>query len=282
MDSPTGGAQLGFRSELIFHRFDGEVLDLRATCGVVVIRTPANPTFFWGNFLLFDRAPVAGDVQHWPRLFAQLIETPQPPSTHRAFGWLQDAPGEIDAFLDAGYTRNDTTVLQATRIAPAPPPRVAAQLRPFASDADWAQQFVADVATRDPAHTEAAYRAFCARRNARWRAMIAAGLGQWFGAFVADGGTQRLAASLGVFVEPQPRGGERLARFQWVSTQPPYQRRGLCRALLAHAAQFACDVLHADRLVIVAAADEMPAQLYRAAGFTDAGRQRGLQRLPQV
>lgn len=274
------GAQLGFRSELIFHRFDGEVLDLRATAGVQVIRTPTNPTFFWGNFLLFDRAPVAADAERWPQLFAQLIEVHQPQSTHRAFGWLQDAPGEIAAFVAAGFTRDDTTVLQATQIAPAPPPRVAAQLRPFADDADWAQQLAADVATRDPVHTEAAYREFCARRNARWCAMIAAGCGQWFGAFVADGSAQRLAASLGVFVEPQPVDGERLARFQWVSTQPRYQRQGLCRALLAHAAQYARDVLQADRLVIVAAADAMPERLYRAVGFAAAGHQRGLQRVP--
>ncbi len=274
------GARLGFRSELIFHRFDGEVIDRRDTCGVQVIRTPSNPTFFWGNFLLFERAPVAGDVSRWPQLFAQLIEAPQPQSTHRAFGWLQDAPGEFDAFLAAGYTRSDTTVLQATRIDAAPPPRVAAQLRPFATEADWGMQLAADVASRDPIHTETAYREFCARRNERWRAMIAAGRGQWFGAFVPDGGTAQLAASLGVFAEAQAVEGERIARFQWVSTQPRYQRQGLCRALLAHAAQYARESLRADRLVIVAAADEMPERLYRAVGFVPVGHQRGLQRPP--
>jgi len=274
------GAALGFRSELIFHRFDGEVTDLRATHGVQVIRTPSNPTFFWGNFLLFNRAPGVEDAARWPALFAQLIESRQPQSTHQAFGWLEDAPGEVDAFVAAGYTRNDTTVLQATQLPVAPAPRIAVQLRPFNGDRDWAMQLHADVASRDPMHSAADYLVFCERRNSRWRAMIAAGLGQWFGAFVTDGATQRLAASLGVFVEAQPVDGERLARFQWVSTQPRYQRQGLCRALLAHAAQFACDVLRADRLVIAAAADEMPEQLYRAAGFADAGHQRGLQRLP--
>ncbi len=274
------GARLGFRSELIFHRFDGEVIDRRDTCGAQVIRTPSNPTFFWGNFLLFERAPVAGDAARWPALFAQLIEAHQARSTHRAFGWMQDAPGEIDAFLAAGYTRNDTTVLHALRIAPAPPPKLAAQLRPFATEADWAMQMRADVASRDPVHTEAAYGEFCARRNARWRSMIAAGRGQWFGAFVSDGDREQLAASLGVFAEAQAMDGERFARFQWVSTQPRYQGQGLCRALLAHAAQYARDSLHADRLVIVAAADEMPERLYRAVGFVPAGYQRGLQRLP--
>lgn len=276
------GAALGFRSELIFHRFDGEVIDLRAEQGVQVIRTPGNPLYFWGNFLLFDRAPVASDLPRWDALFERWITAVQPLCTHRAYGWLQDAPGDVDAFVAAGYTRNDTTVLHAERLPPAPPPRVAARLRPFDGARDWAAQLAADVAHRDPVHSEASYRAFCLGRNARWRDMIVAGHGQWFGAFVSDGGSERLAASLGIFAEAVPIDGQRLARFQWVSTQPQFRRQGLCRALLTHAAEFATTCLGADRLVIAAAADEMPEQLYRVAGFSCAGRQRGLQRLPTV
>jgi GNAT superfamily N-acetyltransferase len=276
----VNGAALGFRSELIFHRSDGEVIDLRTRHGCLLIRTPSNPTFFWGNYLLFDRAPVAGDERRWQALFEELIERVQPASTHRAYGWLQDAAGDVDAFLAAGYTRNDATVLHATRLRPVPAPAIAARLRPFASEADWAMQLDDDVAFRDPAHEEAHYRAFCERRNARWRALIAAGRGQWFGAFVADGGHERLAASLGVFAEAQPEEGERLARFQNVLTHPEFRRQGLCRALLAFAAHYAQHTLRADRLVIVAAAGEMPEQLYRAVGFEPAGRQRGLQRMP--
>ncbi len=275
------GAALGFRSELIFHRFDGEVIDRRAEDGLQVFRTPSNPGFFWGNFLLFDRAPAAGDLARWEALFARWIATPLPQCTHRAYGWMQDEPGEVDAFLAAGFTRNDTCVLQAGRLPPAPPPRVDAQLRAFDGDADWAAQLAADVAQRDPAYGEDSYRAFCEGRNARWRRMIDAGRGQWFGAFVERDGEPCLAASLGVFGEADAEAtdGERIARFQWVSTQPAFQRLGLCRALLAHAGAFACDELHATVLVIASEADSMPEQLYRAAGFEAVGHQRGLQRL---
>ena len=53
----ASAAALGFRSELIFHRADGEVIDCRAEHGCRVIRTPSNPTYYWGNYLLFERAP---------------------------------------------------------------------------------------------------------------------------------------------------------------------------------------------------------------------------------
>jgi hypothetical protein len=41
---------LGYRTDLIFPTFDGEIIDRG---DYLVIRTPKNPTFYWGNFLLF-------------------------------------------------------------------------------------------------------------------------------------------------------------------------------------------------------------------------------------
>ena len=47
---------LGYRTDLFFPRFDGEVTDRG---DYIVIRTPSNPTYHWGNFLLFNQPPVA-------------------------------------------------------------------------------------------------------------------------------------------------------------------------------------------------------------------------------
>jgi ribosomal protein S18 acetylase RimI-like enzyme len=273
----VAGAELGFRSELIFHRAQGEVLDLRAPHGCTLIRTPGNPTFFWGNYLLFDRAPRAGDHARWSALFEMLIARPQPHSTHRTFGWLEDAPGEVEDFLADGFERNDAVVMQATALAPSTP-AMAVDLRALASVAEWQQLADLLTATRAPAHETAAYRPFVERRIAQWGALVAAGQGAWFGAF--DGAV--LAAALGIFVEAAPQDGERLARYQSVATAPAYRRRGLCRALLAHAGHHARERLGADRLIIVAMANELPQRIYAGAGFTAAGLQRGLERRPSA
>ncbi|MBS1135244.1 MAG: hypothetical protein H6R02_2385, partial [Burkholderiaceae bacterium] len=78
----------------------------------------------------------------------------------------------------------------------------------------------------------------------------------------------------------EPEDGERLARYQSVMTDAAYRRRGLCRALVATAARHAREELRADRLIIAAAAGEMPEQLYASLGFAAAGLQRGVQRMP--
>lgn len=281
----ASAAALGFRSELIFHRADGEVIDCRAEHGCRVIRTPANPTYYWGNYLLFEHAPRPDDAQRWPTLFDRLIAAHQPQSTHRAFGWMEDAAGDITAFLADGYTQNNAVVMQSTRVPAVPEPTIDAQLRPFAldgapADREWSALAELSVATRDPEYAEAGYRVFARQRVERWRALARAGRGNWFGAFFdPSGAAPRLLSALGVYAELEREDGERLARYQSVMTAAAYRRRGLCRALIAMAARHAKDGLQADRLVIVAAAGEMPEKLYASVGFAAAGLQRGVQRL---
>jgi hypothetical protein len=48
--SEAAALSLGWRSDLVFARFDGEVVDRG---NHLLVRTPGNPTFWWGNFLLF-------------------------------------------------------------------------------------------------------------------------------------------------------------------------------------------------------------------------------------
>ena len=38
--------------------------------GFLAVRSPSNPTHYWGNLLLFDDPPHAGDRTRWEELFA--------------------------------------------------------------------------------------------------------------------------------------------------------------------------------------------------------------------
>src|SRR5262245_29305524 len=38
--------------------------------GYLVVRSPRNPEHYWGNLLLFDEPPSAGDGERWEALFA--------------------------------------------------------------------------------------------------------------------------------------------------------------------------------------------------------------------
>ena len=85
---------LGYRSDLIFPSFDGETLDRG---DYLVIRSPANPNFYWGNFLLFSQPPQIGYHVKWRELFVQEIGAP-PLVEHQTFGW--DTPDSVMAKTD--------------------------------------------------------------------------------------------------------------------------------------------------------------------------------------
>ena len=50
----------------------------------LVVRTPGNPTFHWGNFLLFDRVPQTGEAAPWLAAFDAEIAVPHPQSQYIA------------------------------------------------------------------------------------------------------------------------------------------------------------------------------------------------------
>ncbi len=255
---------LGYRTDLFFPRFEGEVVD----CGrYTAIRTPTNPTFYWGNFLIFDRPPAEGDFARWTALFAQEIGAP-PKVHHVALGW--DSPegdhGVVQPFLEAGYDLEESVVLTTQSVHRPAKYCDEAEVRPLKTDREWETAVEIHVACREPEYSEAGYREFSARKMAHSRAMVTAGLGQWFGAFIEG----ELAADLGIFVT------DGLARFQTVGTAPKFRRRGICSALVHQSAEYALTQMSAQNLVMVADVHYHAAKIYESIGFTPTERQLGL------
>jgi ribosomal protein S18 acetylase RimI-like enzyme len=261
---------LGYRTDLIFAAFDGQILDRG---DYLAIRSPANPTFYWGNFLLFADPPREGDFDRWRRLFAKEIGTP-PDVEHQVFGWdsPQGEAGAIEPFLQAGFDA-DRNVVLTTRAphAPARPAR-SVNIRTLESDSDRQQAVELQVLSREPAHEEAGYRVYRQRAMQRYRKMSQAGLGHWYGAFI-DG---RLVADLGVFHDRQ------LGRYQSVETHPDYQRQGIGGTLIYEAGRQAIAQYGVHALVMVAEEDSAPARLYQSLGFTPKEKTVGLMRFPHA
>lgn len=239
--------------------------DVRRRDGCLVIRSPSNPTHYWGNVLLFDQPPAGGDRIRWERRF-QAEFADQPLTEHRAFGWDQteDALGMArEEFLGHGYTleRNVGLVAAAERIRPHARANQEVMTRPLAPRGDqplWDQVVEMQVAGRDAERfAQESHRTFCRRRQADLRDLFAAGHGAWYVALSRD----EVVGSCGIVVT-QERG-----RYQAVDTAPAHRRRGICSRLVVDAAHHAADRHGARRLVIVADPEYHALGIYESLGF---------------
>ncbi|MDB5096059.1 MAG: GCN5-related N-acetyltransferase [Cyanobacteria bacterium RYN_339] len=252
---------LGYRSDVALLAFHAEILEKPR---YTVIRSPGEPGHYWGNFLLYPAPP--GDLATWEADFKAEF----PASRHRAFGWDDPtgALGNIAPFQDARYDVVELAVMATHTPAEVPVPDVL--VRPIASDEDWEQVFQLQVLCEDSGHhPKEAYTHFKRKQLARYRAMDAAGLGHWWGAFVGP----TLVADLCLFANPH---GE--ARYQSVETHPAYRRRGICRYLVAEAARRT----PADTYVVIALAHEPAVQVYASAGFDIVENQAGAAWWPEL
>src|SRR6516164_3708229 len=116
-------ASLGYRTDLMLLGLQGSVIEQRA--GYQVIRTPANPTFHWGNFVLLDGPPAPGTVSSWMGTFAREV-----PGAERVAigvdGTCGDAGDEAE-LAAAGLETDYGTVLTAAATTPPPRPNEVAQ-----------------------------------------------------------------------------------------------------------------------------------------------------------
>jgi GNAT superfamily N-acetyltransferase len=246
---------LGYRTDLIFPAFDGQIIDRG---DYLVVRTPSNPTFYWGNFLLFEHPPGESDYHAWRELFAREIGVP-PQIEHQAFGWdsIGAEKGVIQPFLEGGFHLDYGSVLTAQRDSLIPKSSPGITLRSLRTEEDWDQSVENQVICREPIFSEAGYRVFRQRQMQRYREMVAHGLGTWFGAFSED----RLVADLGLFCDRE------LGRYQSVQTHPDFRKRGIAGALLYTAGLYALDHFNIDTLVIVTESESAAERLYKSIGF---------------
>jgi hypothetical protein len=241
---------LGFRTDLALRVLEGAEVTDRGDC--MVVRSPDNPTFWWGNFLLLAGWPEPGTGDGWLARFA--AEFPQ--AEHVALGVdAGDEPAEVPPeFLAAGLAFERATVLTCPAVQPPPHENTEAEVRRLESDADWEQS--RDLGIRCYGYGGP----YLDRRARAKRRLTRAGRAAWFGAFERG----RLLAQLGVC-----DAGDGLARYQDVETDPGARRRGLAGTLVWRAGLYAREAFGAGTLVIVADPAEGAIRIYRACGFAD-------------
>ena len=227
---------LALTTELALAATRGRVIDRG---DYIVVETPDDPGYYYGNLLVMPAPPQVGEVAFWTRRFHEHF-----PHVQHVTLWWDGIRGDAGAEAEltaAGFEIERSLVMTADAIAAAP---AVLPLRALAPD-EITDQLAWTLADR---HDEA-YRQFLQRRAAWQRQLAARGTGRFWGAF--DGAA--LVASLGL-VELGTIG-----RYQDVQTLPAYRGRGLASALLYAAARAAS----VERVIVLAERGD----LYERAGF---------------
>jgi len=249
--------------------------------GYLAVRSPGNPSHYWGNFLLFDKPPRHGDASRWEALFEDVFGD-EPRVRHRTFGWgltKTDIGAARSEFVDRGYNLDENVALIASAAQLQPHPRQSSQVEVRALDpadgADvefWDAVVELQVHGRDAGHEEDAYRAFSRQRLDDLCSLFRAGRGAWYVAL--DRATGTVVGSCGI-VATAGRG-----RYQAVDTAPAFRRRGICSRLVVEAARRSAADYGAARFIIVADSHYHALGLYESLGFERAEHHFGVCRWP--
>jgi len=262
---------LGWQTDLIFARFDGEVIE-RSDC--VVVRTPNNPLYYWGNCLILPEPPRDADLVHWCQRFDEEIVAQQPESAHIAIGFDARAPHEpLVSWHNAGFEVFGTVALRLRPSLLREPRRVLpAGIRfrvmdlPLGIDACVDLQCEVDGGFHNPA----SYREHRKRQMRRHQTMQEQGMGHWFGLWHE----RAMVADCGLF-----RAGT-LGRFQMVGTHPAWRRRGLCAGLIHAVCRHGFEQMGLEELVICADPNDVAIGIYEGMGFERDSRYWGAHKHP--
>ncbi len=253
---------LGYRTDLMVRRLAGSSIIERKRFAVV--RTPDNPWFHWGNFLLWPDPPTGSDLEEWSALFAEEF----PEANHVAFGIDEaELPEPYDIPSSMGLEVEVSLVMTATQPPETGPADGALTIRTLSSVDDWHQELLLQQALEVGDAAPRGYREFLERNTDEARRLVEERHAVYVGAF-SEG---RLRSVVGIASD-----GQGVARYQNVGTHPDFRGRGYASALLTRAGSYGAEQFGADLLVIVADRDGPAAHLYQSVGFTIVEGQWGL------
>lgn len=242
---------LALRTDLRLLELTGSEIDDRGTH--LVVRTPANPTYHWGNFLLLARPPHPGGAREVMAVF----DAEFPTARHRSISIDGTEPLDVSEFVTAGMTAMLDVAMTATSVVEPARPAGSATYRPLESDDDWEQRLALGVTVDDAEHVGDLLE-FSRRKKDQEVALTSQGHGARWGAFEQE----MLVSTAALF-----RTDDGTARFQSVETHPDARRRGYAGTLVHRLATHALTDLGVSTLVMVADPAEEAIGIYRALGF---------------
>lgn len=245
---------LARQTDLIFAAHNGKILDRG---NYLVISTPTNPSYHWGNYLVFNKAPVANDEVKWREVFKAEFGHDER-ITHELFAWDLGQDDQFDPapFVTLGFEQDEGITLATDQLEYPAKYNLDIELIKIASDEEWEEVTKLQILCGDPKFAKS-YEPFKRAQMKNYRQMTAAKLGHWWAAKL-DG---KIVADLGVFYQGQ------VARYQSVGTHPDYRRLGICQTLVYESALSSLTEFKVNQLVMEADIHYHAAKIYESVGF---------------
>lgn len=241
------------QTSMIFARNESEVLERES---YIVIKTPNNPGFHWGNYLIFKKAPAPGDIANWIHLFQKELSYYES-FNHYVFAWDEPAEPQSPEYLAHGLELEKTVSLETSTLTTPKHYNQELVIRPLVTSHDWQAALELQVLTRDPKYSYAEFKKFKEAQDLSYQKLVQEKRGGRFGAFYKD----VLIADLGIYFEGS------LARYQNVVTHPDYRRMGACATLVYESGKYALKHWGIKTLCMVADPDYHAARIYESVGF---------------
>ena len=247
---------LCYRSDAIFHLRDGFVEE---HADYFAIRTPSNPSFWFGNFILFKRAPMPGDLSRWLQIHEHIFGSAL---NHITLGWDEDHPGVTGEFVDAGFKIQDGIGLSIAAYENPVATNPDLVVRRLRSDSEWKQMVDLQIEIdREDFQYGGDNGDFRTTQMNSLRAMAEEGRGDWWGAFDQD--SEAVIGGMGLYFDADHTFG----RFQYVTTRSTSRRQRVCTTILDHVVRHAFETFHPEQLVISTGADSAGSSASVQPGF---------------
>jgi GNAT superfamily N-acetyltransferase len=245
---------LFLRTEMIFWRELSEIEDLG---NAMIVRTPRNPTWNWGNLLILNEPPKTEDIDNWLKMIDTKLLT-QRETTYRLLTWdggvAEDAV--ITALKEKGLTPSTGQILTLRTLQRPQYFNPAVHVEQIGGgDKRWSDVTLLNIEAFASQFQN--YEIYAERNFAEHRSMIAKGIGKWFVAMV-DG---EVAGTVGFYP------GDGVYRYQEVAVREKFWRQGVAATMIYEVARQGL-AEHPDFTQVMVADDEKEAiRVYRSLGF---------------
>ncbi len=219
----------------------------------LVVKTPRNPNYHWGNCILVIASEPAVDAEKWIQRYHDVF----PHNQWLAIG-LPQMPTDSDAWIRRGATLEQLDVL-SSGVLPKQRPLEAGYTARMFEEQDWetlTEQELSEALT-EGGYEPAVIESFVLETNSNRKQLVDSGKAAWFGVFFED----EMVSNLGIVVCGET------GRYQSVETNSNHRRKGLASHLLGLAANWSQEQGCRDWLIVTQETNDA-GRVYRRAGFT--------------